>query len=112
MSQPTANGAAEGVDPGRVGAGVGQVGGVGLVNKLTEPGTALEEAIALAGRITTNGPLAVAATKRIIVESRSWTPETMFAEQGKIKPSVFESNDAKEGAAAFAEKRPPKRTGT
>jgi enoyl-CoA hydratase len=85
---------------------------LGLVNKLAEPGTALDEAIALAQRITANGPLAVAATKRIIVESRSWTPETMFAEQSKIKPSVFESNDAKEGAVAFAEKRPPRWTGT
>jgi enoyl-CoA hydratase len=85
---------------------------LGLVNMLAEPGTALAEAIALAQRITANGPLAVAATKRIIVESRSWTPETMFAEQSKIKPSVFESNDAKEGAIAFAEKRPPRWTGT
>lgn len=85
---------------------------LGLVNVLAEPGTALDEAIALAQRITANGPLAVAATKRIIVESRSWTPETMFAEQSKIKPSVFDSNDAKEGAVAFAEKRPPKWTGT
>ena len=85
---------------------------LGLVNVLAEPGTALDEAIALAQRITANGPLAVAATKRIIVESRSWTPETMFAEQSKIKPSVFDSSDAKEGAVAFAEKRPPKWTGT
>jgi len=85
---------------------------LGLINMLAEPGAALDEALALARRITANGPLAVAATKRIIVESRSWTPDTMFAEQSKIKPSVFESNDAKEGAAAFAEKRPPKWTGT
>jgi enoyl-CoA hydratase len=85
---------------------------LGLVNMLAEPGTALAEATALAQRITANGPLAVAATKRIIVESRSWTPETMFAEQSKIKPLVFESNDAKEGAIAFAEKRPPTWTGT
>ena len=40
----------------------------------------LEAAIALAEKITANGPLAVAATKRIIVESRGWSPEEMWAE--------------------------------
>jgi enoyl-CoA hydratase len=85
---------------------------LGLVNVLAEPGKALDEAIALAKRITANGPLAVAATKRIIVESRGWSPETMFAEQMKILMPVFSSNDAREGAVAFAEKRPPRWTGT
>jgi enoyl-CoA hydratase/carnithine racemase len=85
---------------------------LGLVNVLAEPGSALEAAIALAEKITANGPLAVAATKRIIVESRAWSPEEMFAEQMKILMPVFGSNDAKEGAIAFAEKRPPKWTGT
>ena len=57
---------------------------LGLVNVLAEPGKALDEAIALAERIAANGPLAVAATKRIIVESRGWSPEDMFAEQNAI----------------------------
>jgi enoyl-CoA hydratase len=83
-----------------------------MVNVLAEPGGALDAAIELAEKITANGPLAVAATKRIIVESRSWSPETMFAEQGKILMPVFSSNDAKEGAIAFAEKRPARWTGT
>ena len=85
---------------------------LGLVNVLAEPGTALQEAIALAEKIAANGPLAVAATKRIIVESRGWSRETMFAEQNKLLAPVFSSNDAKEGAIAFAEKRPPHWTGT
>ena len=85
---------------------------LGLVNALAEPGHVLDAAIALAERITANGPLAVAATKRIIVESRGWSPDTMFAEQTKILMPVFSSNDAREGAVAFAEKRPPKWTGT
>ena len=85
---------------------------LGMVNMLVEPGTALEAAIGLAEKITANGPLAVAATKRIIAESRGWSPETMFAEQMKILMPVFASNDAKEGAIAFAEKRPPRWTGT
>jgi enoyl-CoA hydratase len=85
---------------------------LGLVNMLTKPGAALAAAIQLAEKIAANGPLAVAATKRIIVDSRGWPPETRFAEQGKIKPSVFGSNDAKEGALAFTEKRQPIWTGT
>ncbi|KZS68928.1 enoyl-CoA hydratase [Mycobacterium kansasii] len=85
---------------------------LGLVNILAEPGKALEAAIALAEKITANGPLAVAATKRIITESRGWSLESRFAEQVKIFGPVFMSNDAREGAIAFAEKRPPRWTGT
>ncbi|KUI37434.1 enoyl-CoA hydratase [Mycobacterium sp. IS-1496] len=85
---------------------------LGLVNVLAEPGGALDAALALAERITANGPLAVAATKRIIVESRGWSPEQQFAEQMKILMPVFASNDAREGAVAFAEKRPPRWTGS
>jgi enoyl-CoA hydratase len=85
---------------------------LGMVNVLAEPGTALDAAIALAEKIAANGPLAVAATKRIIVESRAWSPDEFFAEQNKLLMPVFSSNDAKEGAIAFAEKRPAKWTGT
>ena len=85
---------------------------LGLVNVLAEPGHALEAAIELAERITANGPLAVAATKRVIVESRGWAPEQQWAEQTKIIMPVFASKDAREGAVAFAEKRAPNWTGT
>jgi len=54
----------------------------------------------------------VAATKRIIVESRGWSLESRWAEQSKILGPVFMSKDAREGAVAFAEKRPPRWTGT
>jgi enoyl-CoA hydratase len=85
---------------------------LGMVNTLTEPGGALDAALGLAERITANGPLAVAATKRVITESRGWRPDEMFREQWKILGPVFLSNDAREGAVAFAEKRPPRWTGT
>jgi enoyl-CoA hydratase len=85
---------------------------LGMVNVLAEPGTALDAAIALAEKIAANGPLAVAVTKRIIVEARGWSPDTFFAEQAKLLTPVFGSNDAKEGAIAFAEKRAPQWTGT
>ena len=78
---------------------------LGLVNVLAEPGKVLDAAIELAENITANGPLAVAATKQIIVESRGWSPEEMWDKQTKILAPVFMSNDAREGAVAFAEKR-------
>ncbi|MFC4001218.1 crotonase/enoyl-CoA hydratase family protein [Prauserella oleivorans] len=79
----------------------------GLVNHLTKPGEALDGALRLAERITANAPLAVQATKQIIVSSADWSADEAFAEQAKIMGPVFESADAREGARAFAEKREP-----
>ncbi len=80
---------------------------VGLVNHITPVGEALARAVELAGRIAVNAPLALAATKRVIVESADWSGEEMFERQGEIINPVFGSKDAMEGAAAFAEKRAP-----
>ncbi|WP_322033856.1 crotonase/enoyl-CoA hydratase family protein [Paraburkholderia sp. J76] len=77
----------------------------GLVNRLTAPGEALAGAIELARKIVANGPLAVAASKRVMRESRDWSSAEMFARQREITDPVFASADAREGAAAFAEKR-------
>lgn len=79
----------------------------GLVNTLTEPGGALDGALALARRITANGPLAVAKTKEVIVSSGDWPADEAFARQLDIIAPVFASEDAREGATAFAEKRAP-----
>ncbi|SEN42792.1 crotonase/enoyl-CoA hydratase family protein [Nonomuraea pusilla] len=81
---------------------------LGLVNRITEPGTALDGALELARKIAANAPLALAATKKIIIESQDWPLEEMFARQGEIINPVFGSKDAMEGAAAFAEKRAPR----
>ncbi|KLO30527.1 enoyl-CoA hydratase [Mycolicibacter heraklionensis] len=83
----------------------------GFVNVLTEPGEALDGAIALAERITANGPLAVAVTKEIMVKAASWSPDEMWRKQNELIAPVFASQDAKEGAIAFAEKRAPNWTG-
>jgi enoyl-CoA hydratase len=80
---------------------------LGLVNRLTEPGAALEGALELAGAIAVNGPLALAASKRILNESLEWPEREFFARQGEIAGPVMSSEDAREGATAFAEKRPP-----
>ncbi|AZG45468.1 crotonase/enoyl-CoA hydratase family protein [Gordonia insulae] len=79
----------------------------GLVNRLARPGEALSMALQLAGQIAANGPLAVAATKEIIVGAQAWSPHEAFAKQLEILLPVFASDDAGEGARAFAEKRQP-----
>jgi enoyl-CoA hydratase len=81
---------------------------VGLVNRVVSPGTAAAEAAELARAIAANGPLAVAATKRIIVESADWPAAEQFARQREISEPVRASQDAREGALAFREKRPPR----
>jgi enoyl-CoA hydratase len=83
----------------------------GLVNRLVAPGTARAEAVALAMTIAENGPLAVAATKQIIVRSRDWPASEEFARQREISEPVRSSEDAREGALAFKQKRPPQWTG-
>ncbi|WP_307845201.1 crotonase/enoyl-CoA hydratase family protein [Planomonospora sp. ID67723] len=80
---------------------------VGLVNHVTPAGGALAKALELAKKIAANAPLALAATKRVIVESADWSIDEMFKKQGEIINPVFGSKDAMEGAAAFAEKRAP-----
>jgi enoyl-CoA hydratase len=80
---------------------------VGLVNRLTEEGDALEAALALAGTIAANGPLATLASKRVIKEHEQWPETDRFSRQRQIIDPVFASEDAQEGARAFAEKRRP-----
>lgn len=77
----------------------------GLVNEVTEPGEALAAATRLAVRIIANAPLSVAASKRVIVEQRDWLLAEQFARQQAITGPVLQSADAREGAAAFAQKR-------
>jgi enoyl-CoA hydratase len=80
---------------------------LGVVNRLAEPGSAVEVALELAGAIARNGPLALAASKRILQEQYDWATTEMWERQSAISGPVFGSQDAKEGAAAFKEKREP-----
>lgn len=79
----------------------------GLVNEVVDDGGALDAAHTLARRITANAPLAVIASKRVATVSRDWPRSEAFARQKPMSDAVFASADAKEGAAAFAEKRAP-----
>jgi enoyl-CoA hydratase len=80
---------------------------LGLVNRLVDDGQALAAARELAVVIAANGPLAVAATKRVILESPDWSQQEAFARQHDIVEPVRQSQDANEGATAFVEKRSP-----
>ena len=79
---------------------------LGMVNRITD-GPAIEAARELARTIAENGPLAVIASKGIVRDSWLWTDEEMMAKQGGYIGNVFASEDAREGATAFAEKRKP-----
>lgn len=79
---------------------------LGLVNAVTD-GPAIEGARALAAKVAENGPLAVAASKGVIRDSWLWSEEDLLPNQNKYIASVFTSEDAREGAMAFAEKRKP-----
>jgi enoyl-CoA hydratase len=80
---------------------------VGLVNRVVDEGAALAEAVALAEVIAANGPLAVAASKQIALAAPGWPAEERWARQEALVRPVFESDDAREGAVAFGERRPP-----
>jgi enoyl-CoA hydratase len=81
---------------------------VGLVNRITPKGGALDEALRMAKAIAANGPLAVAASKRILVEAPEWPAAERFDRQREINEPVRSSEDAREGATAFKEKRAPR----
>jgi len=80
---------------------------IGVVNRVAEPGEAVAVARELAAGIARNGPLALDASKRIVRSTLDWSEEEAWRRQGEIAGPVFGSEDAREGATAFAEKRAP-----
>jgi enoyl-CoA hydratase/crotonobetainyl-CoA hydratase len=80
---------------------------LGLVNRLVPGGQVLDQARELAQAIARNAPLAVAATKRLAVEAPGWPVDEAFTRQEQMLQPVRDSEDAREGARAFSEKRPP-----
>ncbi len=84
----------------------------GLVNRLTAPGGALDGARALARTIAGNGPLAVQMTKRVMTQAPAWPAAEIWPRQRELLEQIIASNDAREGALAFSEKRAPRWTGS
>jgi enoyl-CoA hydratase len=84
----------------------------GLVNLLTLPGEALSGAKTLAHKIAANAPLAVSVSKQVVSDSLYWPADERWQRQNAMLETIIHSNDAKEGATAFSEKRPPMWTGT
>jgi enoyl-CoA hydratase len=79
----------------------------GVINRVVPSGQALNAALGVARSIAANGPLAVAVSKQVLDESQDWLSTEMFDRQNLLTTRVFKSADAREGAAAFAEKRIP-----
>jgi len=80
---------------------------LGLINRVVDPDRVLPEAIALAERVAANGPLGVQAAKRLVRASATLPDAEVWALQEQLHPGVFGSQDAKEGATAFIERRSP-----
>jgi enoyl-CoA hydratase len=80
---------------------------LGLLNRLVPDGEALPAALEFAAAIAENAPLAIAGAKRVVVESFDWRASEAFERQRVIYEPIRASEDAREGARAFAEKRPP-----
>jgi enoyl-CoA hydratase len=79
----------------------------GVVSRLTDPGSAVEAALELAAKIAANAPLAVAGARRMLQLAPDLDEAALWEEQRKLNAEVGSSEDALEGARAFAEKRPP-----
>ena len=80
---------------------------LGWVNRLCEEGKALETALELAAEITENAPLAVAESRRIMLEATDQPDEVGWKMSGEGIMKMFGTEDFNEGLTAFAEKRKP-----
>lgn len=81
---------------------------LGAIERLAQPGKAVDEALQLAEVIARNGPLAVRAAKAVLQRQREWSDEQFWERQSEITAPISASRDAREGARAFTEKRAPR----
>jgi enoyl-CoA hydratase len=84
-----------------------RAGELGLVSRVTEPGEAFEEAMVLAAEIAQNGPTAIEMSKRILARATLWPTEEDWQHNDRLAAVALESEEAQEGAAAFAQRRRP-----
>lgn len=86
---------------------VTEAAALGLVNKVVAADKVVDEAVALAERIAANGPLGVQATKRLVRMAAFQPAADVWTLHDELQAKVFSSEDAREGATAFVEKREP-----
>jgi enoyl-CoA hydratase len=84
---------------------------LGLINEIVGEEELMDRARSWAARITANAPMAVQATKESVLRGIGVDLKEAYRIESELATKVFSSEDAKEGPAAFAEKRPPKWTG-
>ena len=80
---------------------------LGLINRLVEPGQAVEAAMELALKICEAAPLAVYASRRVVLAAANNDDATLIKMTNAEFAKVVASEDTKEGLTAFIEKRPP-----
>jgi enoyl-CoA hydratase len=80
---------------------------LGLVSRLAEPGAALDEALSLAAKICEAAPLAVWASRKVVLAAAYEDDETLKNLTNQEFAAVLASEDTKEGLTAFIEKRTP-----
>jgi enoyl-CoA hydratase len=80
---------------------------LGLVSRLAEPGAVMDTAMALATKITESAPLAVWASRKVVLASAWADDETLKRMTNEEFAGIMASEDTKEGLTAFIEKRPP-----
>jgi enoyl-CoA hydratase len=79
----------------------------GLVNRLVEPGQALDEAIKLAEQVCANAPVAVRESRKIVLEATNAPDDVGWRMSIEGMAKAMSSEDFSEGLTAFIEKRPP-----
>jgi enoyl-CoA hydratase len=84
---------------------------VGLINEVVQEDVLWDRALEWAHRITANAPLAVQATKESVLRAFDTGLDEAYARETEISHRIFATEDAREGPAAFAEKRAPRWNG-
>lgn len=86
---------------------VSEAAALGLVNRVVPADQVVEVALELAAKIAANGPLGVQATKKLVRMAAYEPAADVWHLHGELQGRVFGSEDAREGAMAFVEKREP-----
>ena len=84
---------------------------LGLISRLVGPGTAVDEAMRLARQIVDAAPLAVRASRQVVLAAAAGDEDELRRLSNKLLGEVLAAEDTAEGLAAFVEKRPPRWTG-